>query len=105
MVAEVPPSPITESVWNYRRWFIFLSLFFNHASIIAAIYYHADWRAISALAGAEVIIAVMYVIAPSAEQLLSGLTKLAVLRIPGISFGEASAVITQPGGTTRGLAS
>ena len=106
-VSAGPVATFTESVWVWRRWFIFTALLLSFVCIAGAIVFRVDWRVTMWLCIVVITISVLYIVAPTAEQLLSGLTKLAALRIPGVSLvqtstassGAASATATSSAGT------
>jgi len=77
-------------VWLYRRWFIFIGLIASFLCMGLAILLRADPRVTEALCWLIGTFAVIYVVSPTAEQLLSGVTKLAALRIPGVSLIQTS---------------
>lgn len=72
-----------ESVWLFRRWFIFISMLLGFGAVFFALHTHADWHAVAALMSCQALTAVLYIVAPSAEQIIRGIAEIVALRNGG----------------------
>lgn len=94
-----PQDPLPESDWGPRRWFVFMTQILLFIGLFIALQVGApQWVTISIII-AIVTVAVLYLIAPSAEQFGKMMQMASAMRA-GVSFKQTSTVDAEAGTAT-----